>query len=88
MKSTTLRLVLFGFAASVGSLLLSACGTDSEGTIQVYTGRHYDLEAAFEAFESEFGIDIEFLEGSDAELALEGLEGLSLIHISEPTRRS
>ena len=42
--------------------------TDSEGTIQIYTGRHYDLEAAFEAFESEFGIDIEFLEGSDAEL--------------------
>ena len=68
MNNTTLRLVLLGFVASVGSLLLSACGTDSEGTIQVYTGRHYDLEAAFEAFESEFGIDIEFLEGSDAEL--------------------
>ena len=36
--------------------------------IQVYTGRHYDLEAAFEAFENEFSIDIEFLQGSDAEL--------------------
>ncbi|MEM8706419.1 MAG: extracellular solute-binding protein [Actinomycetota bacterium] len=68
MRNVKLRTILFGLFASAGALLLSACGSDSEGTIQIYTGRHYDLEAAFEAFSEEFNIDIEFLEGSDAEL--------------------
>lgn len=68
MRNVRTRTVLFGFFASAAALLLSACGSDSEGSIQIYTGRHYDLEAAFEAFSEEFNIDIEFLEGSDAEL--------------------
>ncbi|MEM9464337.1 MAG: extracellular solute-binding protein [Actinomycetota bacterium] len=62
------RTILFGLFASAGVLLLSACGDDSEGTLVVYTGRHYDLEPAFEAFAEEFNVDIEFFEGNDAEL--------------------
>tara|TARA_B100000161_G_scaffold228886_1_gene175662 strand:- start:506 stop:1462 length:957 start_codon:yes stop_codon:yes gene_type:complete len=45
----------------------TACGGDGD-TIRVYTGRHYDLEEAFQLFSSETGVSIEFLQGSDAEL--------------------
>lgn len=36
--------------------------------VRVYSGRHYDLEAAFLQFSEETGISVEFLTGSDAEL--------------------
>lgn len=68
MRIISARVILAGLFAAAAVLLLSACGGDSEGTIRIYTGRHYDLETAFEAFSDEFNIDIEFLEGSDAEL--------------------
>ena len=68
MHTTKLRVLLFGLFASAGALALSGCGSDSEGTIQIYTGRHYDLEVAFEAFAEEFNIGIEFLSGPDADL--------------------
>ena len=61
MHTTKLRVLLFGLSASAGALALSACGSDSEDTIQIYTGRHYDLEVAFETFDEEFDISIEFL---------------------------
>lgn len=61
-----LRLALLGLAAAA-PLFLAACG-DEAATIQIYTGRHYDLEEAFTQFAEETGISIEFLEGSDAEL--------------------
>jgi iron(III) transport system substrate-binding protein len=56
-------LALLGF-------VLPGCGLtgDSEGVVRVYSGRHYDLEAAFQQFHDETGIDVEFLFGSDAEL--------------------
>lgn len=67
MAHRNLRPTIVG--ALVGALLLSSCAADdSEGTIQIYTGRHYDLEVAFAQFAEETGISIEFLEGSDAEL--------------------
>lgn len=48
---------------------LSACaGSDGEGVVRVYSGRHYDLEQAFVNFSEETGIAVEFLTGSDAEL--------------------
>lgn len=59
-------MVLLGLATAA-PLLLAACG-DDQATIQIYTGRHYDLEEAFTQFADETGISIEFLEGSDAEL--------------------
>ena len=68
MHTAKLRVLMFGLFASAGALALSGCGSNSEGTIQIYTGRHYDLEVAFEAFVEEFNIGIEFLSGPDADL--------------------
>lgn len=50
--------------------LLSSCspGTAGEDTVRVYSGRHYELERAFELFAEDTGISVEFLFGSDAEL--------------------
>lgn len=48
--------------------LLVACGSDDEETIRVYSGRHYDLEAAFTKYAEETGVNVEFLYGNDAEL--------------------
>ncbi|MEM7272185.1 MAG: extracellular solute-binding protein [Actinomycetota bacterium] len=67
MRISRALILLLGMLAA-GGLALSACGSDSEGTLRIYTGRHYDLEAAFEAFAEERNINIEYLEGSDAEL--------------------
>ncbi|MDY7103787.1 MAG: extracellular solute-binding protein [Actinomycetota bacterium] len=56
-------------AAVVASTALAACGGGDDGdVIRVYSGRHYDLEVAFEQFSEETGISIEFLTGNDAEL--------------------
>ena len=52
------------------SLLLVGCATADadDDVVRVYSGRHYDLEQAFEAFAEETGVSVEFLFGSDAEL--------------------
>jgi iron(III) transport system substrate-binding protein len=62
-------------AAVAGALAvavaLPACAGDSRadaGTLRVYSGRHYDVELAFEQFSDETGVDVEFLTGNDAEL--------------------
>lgn len=65
--TTCNRVLVFLFLLLTG-VALAACGGGDEGTIQIYTGRHYDLEQAFDQFSEETGIAIEFLEGSDAEL--------------------
>lgn len=57
--------------AAVGALALVAvvatsCGGDDK--LQVYSGRHYGIEAAFEQFTEDTGIEVEFLTGNDAEL--------------------
>ncbi len=59
-----------GMMAAVGVLVLlvSCGGSDGGETVRVYTGRHYDLEPAFEAFSEQTGIGVEFLAGSDVEL--------------------
>lgn len=50
-------------------LVLSGCGAGGDGdTVRVYSGRHYDLEQAFERFAEQTGISVEFLYGGDAEL--------------------
>ena len=56
--------------ATLPALLLSGCSAASadDDVVRVYSGRHYDLEQAFEAFAEETGISVEFLFGSDAEL--------------------
>jgi len=54
------------------SMTLASCGVvdafSGEETVRVYSGRHYDLEEAFEQYASETGVDVEFLFGGDAEL--------------------
>ena len=66
MHLQTQRFLVALSAVSILSLP-TACGGDGD-TIRVYTGRHYDLEEAFQLFSSETGVSIEFLQGSDAEL--------------------
>lgn len=64
-------------AALTALALLTAvgCGDDGDGdeagasdVLHVYSGRHYDVEKAFEQFQEETGIQVEFLTGNDAEL--------------------
>lgn len=55
------------------AVLVSGCGiieslTGGEEVVRVYSGRHYDLEEAFEAFADESDVSVEFLFGGDAEL--------------------
>ena len=57
--------------AAVTAVLLSGCGivaADEQDVVRVYSGRHYDLEQAFQDFARETGISVEFLFGGDAEL--------------------
>lgn len=63
----SVRTVAIALVALSG-VALGACGRDDGETIRIYTGRHYDLEVAFNQFADETGINVEFLPGSDAEL--------------------
>ena len=58
----------FGVVAVVAALAISSCsGSDGE-TLNVYSGRHYDIEKAFELYERETGVNVKFLTGNDAAL--------------------
>ncbi len=50
------------------TLVAGACSNGDDQVIRIYSGRHYDLEAAFNQYAEETGVSIEFLTGSDAEL--------------------
>lgn len=55
------------------AILLTGCGvvdsiSGGESVVRVYSGRHYDLEVAFEEFAAETDISVEFLYGGDSEL--------------------
>lgn len=58
--------------AAVAALPLAACGFtggDSDGpAIQVFSARSYGAEEAYARFTEETGIEVEFLNGNDAEL--------------------
>ncbi|MBW3603988.1 MAG: extracellular solute-binding protein [Actinobacteria bacterium] len=75
--------------AVVVATALAACGVAAAGeddVVRVYSGRHYDLERAFEQFAEETGISVEFLYGSDAELreriAAEGEDTLADVYMT------
>ena len=51
-----------------GMAALAACGGEDGPTLTVYSGRHYRIETAFEEYENETGVNVEFLTGNDAEL--------------------
>jgi iron(III) transport system substrate-binding protein len=55
-------------AVLLGGGILAACGGNSGPTLTVYSGRHYGIESAFEKYEKESGVNVEFLTGNDAEL--------------------
>ena len=67
------------------SITLAACGVvdalSGDQTVRVYSGRHYDLEEAFEQYAEASGVDVEFLFGGDAELrerlSTEGVDTLA-----------
>ena len=61
-------LLLATAAIAAVAISIPACASSGEGVVRVYTGRHYDLEPAFEAFAEETGISVEFLPGDDASL--------------------
>ncbi|MFW2335967.1 MAG: Fe(3+) ABC transporter substrate-binding protein, partial [Ilumatobacter sp.] len=62
------RLLLGVAAAASVALLAGACSGSDGDTLQVYSGRHYGIEAAFEQFTDDTGIEVEFLTGNDGEL--------------------
>src|SRR4051812_1276317 len=70
MTSRTLRRAgAMGGVLAVVVGLSAACGSDgSSDTVKVYSGRHYDLESAFDEFTEATGIEVEFLFGNDVEL--------------------
>ena len=61
------RTRLLAGAVALTTIALSACSDDSE-TLRVYSGRHYGIEVAFDQFEEDTGIKLEFLTGNDGEL--------------------
>jgi iron(III) transport system substrate-binding protein len=62
------RPLRFGVLAVLAGVVLSSCWGDDGETLNVYSGRHYDIERAFELYEEETGINVEFLTGNDGAL--------------------
>jgi iron(III) transport system substrate-binding protein len=81
--STPARLFAVALAAAVAA---GCAGAGDDEVVRVYSGRHYDLEAAFVEFSEETGIDVEFLTGNDAELreriAAEGEETQADVYLT------
>lgn len=61
------RTRLVAGSLAVLAIGLSACSDGGE-TLQVYSGRHYGIEVAFQQFEDDTGIKLKFLTGNDSEL--------------------
>jgi iron(III) transport system substrate-binding protein len=53
---------------TAGLLLAAGCSRGDDEVVRIYTGRHYDVEQAFQRFSDETGIKVEFLTGNDPEL--------------------
>ena len=71
---------------AAGAVSSSADTVPDRGTLTVYSGRHYGIEVAFEQFEEETGINVEFLTGNDVELreriAAEGDETAADVYLT------
>ncbi|MGB3762313.1 MAG: extracellular solute-binding protein [Ornithinimicrobium sp.] len=62
------RTLTLGALAGALALTATGCAGGEDNVVRVYSARHYQLEQAFEKFNEETGIKVEFLFGSDAEL--------------------
>ena len=62
------RAVLGAAGALLVGLAATSCGGDDGARLTVYSGRHYGIESAFEAWSDESGVAVDFLTGNDAEL--------------------
>lgn len=67
-RSKPLRALALGGLTGVLALTATGCAGGDDNVVRVYSARHYDLEEAFEKFNAETGVEVEFLFGSDAEL--------------------
>ncbi len=67
-RPTPLRALGLGALTGVLALTATGCAGGDDNVVRVYSARHYDLEEAFEKFNEETGVKVEFLFGSDAEL--------------------
>lgn len=65
---TMRRPIALALAAATTSVLVAGCAGGDDDVVRVYSARHYDLEEAFEKYNEETGVKVEFLFGSDAEL--------------------
>ena len=66
-----MRKALIAAAALSLTGSLAGCGflgIGGDADIQIYSARHYDLEKAFEDFEDETGLSVEFIFADDADL--------------------
>ena len=68
MTSTTRYRTAAVTAAVLAGVTLAACGGDDGPVLQVYSGRHYGIETAFEQYEDEPASKLEFQTGNDGEL--------------------
>ena len=68
MRSTTRYRAAATVAVLAGAALAGCGGGDDGETLQVYSGRHYGIETAFEQYEDETGVKLEFQTGNDGEL--------------------
>jgi iron(III) transport system substrate-binding protein len=50
------------------TVIAAGCGGDGGEKLTVYSGRHYGIESAFEAWSDQSGVEVEFLTGNDSEL--------------------
>lgn len=66
--SSIRRPIALALLATTTSFIVAGCAGGDEDVVRVYSARHYDLEEAFEKFNEETGVKVEFLFGSDAEL--------------------
>lgn len=72
-------------ALAAAVTVVGACGGGGDELV-VYSGRHYNIELAFEQYTDETGVELEFLTGNDAELrekiAVEGDETPADVYIT------
>lgn len=87
MSTIRTRFRIAGLALA-GVAVVTACsgGGSDPNALHIYSGRHYGVEKAFEEFEDETGIEVEFLVGNDSELreriAAEGEETVADVYIT------